>query len=258
MSSSWLDLQIVCVRLLLRALGLAARWRGRATRSKAGSCSGRGGNKIKKVLQQPLWYFWVLESPAPNSHQFNFLRFFRIVLHQILIQVHLLAKLVFLQTCRNGLNESQCKSWFPTALPGIHCMCELSTNFGQLHRQNWAKIFSCLLIKAPQTKLKEGWPLPQEALNQLLFITSLQSDLRSGLESLDKIWFLPRFTLAETFMSLNEWSLYVKGRSVTMTASIFADSGQGCGGRDAESSVSDEIGYYILKQLIVNGTFYWL
>lgn len=39
-----------------------------------------------------------------------------------------------------------------------------------------------------------------------------------------------------------------------MAVSIFANLGQGCGGRDVESSVSDEIGYYILKQLIVNGT----
>lgn len=51
-----------------------------------------------------------------------------------------------------------------------------------------------------------------------------------------------------------EWSLYVKGNNMTMTVSIFADLGQGCGGRDVESSVNDIIGYYILKQVIVNGT----
>lgn len=41
---------------------------------------------------------------------------------------------------------------------------------------------------------------------------------------------------------------------MTMTVSIFADLGQGCGDRDVESSVSDIIDYYILKQVIVNGT----
>lgn len=40
---------------------------------------------------------------------------------------------------------------------------------------------------------------------------------------------------------------------MTITVSIFADLGQGCGGRDVEISVSDIIGYYILKQEIVNG-----
>ena len=40
---------------------------------------------------------------------------------------------------------------------------------------------------------------------------------------------------------------------MTMTVSIFADLGQGCGGRDVESSASDIIGYYILKQVIVSG-----
>lgn len=55
-------------------------------------------------------------------------------------------------------------------------------------------------------------------------------------------------------MDLYERSLYVKGRNMTMTVSIFADLGQGCGDRDVESSVSDIIDYYILKQVIVNGT----
>lgn len=55
-------------------------------------------------------------------------------------------------------------------------------------------------------------------------------------------------------MDLNDWTFYIKGRNVTVTVSIFADLGQGCGGRDVGSSVNDKIGYYILKLLIVNGT----
>lgn len=55
-------------------------------------------------------------------------------------------------------------------------------------------------------------------------------------------------------MGLNEWSLYVKGRTVTEPVSVFADLGQGCGGSNVQSSVGDEIGYDILKQLRVNGT----
>ena len=41
---------------------------------------------------------------------------------------------------------------------------------------------------------------------------------------------------------------------MTEPVSVFADLGQGCGGSNVQSSVGDEIGYDILKQLRVNGT----